>query len=357
MRIAFAPAAALAALFAGAAPACAAAPDGLTLRQLVGQRLIVGYAGTAPPARLERRIERGELAGVIIFGRNIASRSQLRRTVARLQAIDRPSGLRQPLLVMIDQEGGLVKRLSGAPGRSPAQVGKTGDPAYAEQVGRDTAGNLRAVGVNVNLAPVLDIGRRGSNVRRLRRAYGSTARQVQVTGIPFAQGLGQAGVLATAKHFPGLGDATVDEDVAVNRSNRSLSFLRTVDEAPFGAAFTAGVPMVMTSTSLYTALDSRRPALLSRAITTGELRERMGFHGVAITDDLDVRALERFGSPARLGLRAARAGNDLLLYAQGYANGASAAAALVRAAKAGDVSRADLEEHAARVLALRGTLG
>ncbi len=348
-----------AALLGVGAVEVAAAPStaDLTLRQLVGQRLIVGYSGVTPPSKLKQRIARGELAGVILFSRNIGSRDRLRRTIASLQAIERPAGLDQPLLVMIDQEGGLVKRLSGAPDRSPAEVGRTRDATYARGVGQATAANLRSVGVNVDLAPVLDIGRRGSVVRRLRRAHGSTARQVELTGVPFAQGLADGSVLATAKHFPGLGDARTDEDVAVNRSTRSLDFLRTVDEAPFASAFSAGVPMVMTSTSIYTALDSRRPALLSRAVATRELRDRLGFTGVSITDDLDVRALDRFGRAATVGLRAARAGNDLLLFAQSYSNGAAAASAFLRSAQAGDVDRSELEQHAARVLALRASLG
>jgi beta-glucosidase-like glycosyl hydrolase len=127
--------------------------------------------------------------------------------------------------------------------------------------------------------------------------------------------------------------------------------------APFAAAFNAGIPMVMTSTSIYTALDPSRPALLSAKITTGELRDRLKFTGVSITDDLDVQALRRVGSGARLGLRAARAGNDLLLFAQSYANAAAAGAAIIRAAEDGDFTRANLEEHAQRVLALRASLG
>ena len=258
---------------------------------------------------------------------------------------------------MIDQEGGQVKRLSGAPDRSPAQVGATGDPGVARDLGRATAKNLLGVGVNVNLAPVLDIGRPGSFVRRLGRAYGSTASRVIRMGVPFAQGLGDGGVAATAKHFPGLGDATVDEDTSNNRSDRSALFLRGTDMAPFAAAFKARIPMVMTSTSIYTALDSARPALLSAKITTGELRDRLKFAGVSITDDLDVQALRRFGSGPRLGLRAARAGNDLLLFAQSYANAAAAGAAIIRAASDGDFTRGNLEEHARRVLALRASLG
>jgi beta-N-acetylhexosaminidase len=331
--------------------------DGLTIRQLVGQRLILSYDGTTPPSRVTERIKRGEAAGVILFARNVGSREGLRRTMAQLQALPRPAGLRQPLLIMIDQEGGLVKRLSGAPNRSPAQVGATNDPAVSRESGRQTARNLKGVGVNVNLAPVLDIGRPGAIVRRLGRSYGSTASRVIRMGVPFAQGHADEDVIATTKHFPGIGDATVDEDVAPNRSTRSLSFLRNTEMAPFAAAFRARVPMVMTSTSVYTALDASRPALLSAKITTGELRDRLKFTGVSITDDLDVGALDRFGSGARLGLRAARAGNDLLLYAQSYANAAAGGAAIIRAAGDGDFTRENLEQHAQRVLALRASLG
>src|SRR3954471_8993987 len=137
--------------------------DGLTVRQLVGQRLILSYDGTSPPRQVTERIKRGEAAGVILFSRNVVSRLARRRTMAQLQALPRPEGLRQPLLVMIDQEGGLVKRLAGAPASSPAQMGK-GDPASRRRRGVATANNLKAVGVNVNLAPVLDIGRPGSIV-------------------------------------------------------------------------------------------------------------------------------------------------------------------------------------------------
>src|SRR5947207_1110175 len=103
----------------------------LSARQLVGQHMVFSYAGATPPAALERRIRAGEAAGVILFGRNIASRARLRGTIARLQALPRPAGLRAPLLVMIDQEGGFVKRLSGAPSRSPAAIGRTGSAALA----------------------------------------------------------------------------------------------------------------------------------------------------------------------------------------------------------------------------------
>src|SRR5436305_1093954 len=180
VRRALAGAALLAALLAGAAsthavsggtPAPAPAPPALTTRQLVGQHMIYSYGGVSPPPALERRIRGGEAAGVILFGRNIASRARLRATIARLQALPRPAGLRAPLLVMIDQEGGFVKRLSGAPSRSPAAIGRSGSAALARREGAATARNLRAVGVNVDLAPVLDVARPGSFQERLERSY------------------------------------------------------------------------------------------------------------------------------------------------------------------------------------------
>ena len=208
----------------------------LSVRQLVGQHMVFSYAGATPPFALERRIRAGEAAGVILFGRNIASRARLRGTIARLQAIPRPAGLGAPLLVMIDQEGGYVKRLSGAPSRSPAAVGRTGSTAVARAEGTATARNLRGVGVNVNLAPVLDTGRPGSFSERLERSYSRDPAKVAGLGTAFAGALRAGGVAATAKHFPGIGVPRVDEDAVASRIGLSQATLRRIDEAPFAAA-------------------------------------------------------------------------------------------------------------------------
>lgn len=327
----------------------------LTLDQLVGQRLVLSYEGTQPPDELVRRIGRGEAAGVILFTRNIRSRSQLRSTLARLQAIERPEGLRAPLLVMIDQEGGLVKRLDGPPRRSPAEVGRSGSARLARREGVATARSLRRVGVNANLAPVVDVGRPGSSVRELGRSYGGRPGEVSKLAVAFARGLADGGVLACAKHFPGLGAGKADEDRRINRIGLPLRTLREVDEAPFAAATAAGVPLVMVSTGLYPALDSR-PAMFSRPIATDELRGRIGFQGVSITDDLEVPAARRLGSPGELALRSAEAGNDLLLYAQSQGAGEQGARALAGALQDGRLPRSEAEAATARVLALRATL-
>jgi beta-N-acetylhexosaminidase len=339
----------------GGAPPAPDPAGGLTVRQLVGQKMIFSYDGTAPPAALERRIARGEAAGIILFADNVGSRARLRATMRRLQAIPRPAAVRAPLLVMIDQEGGQVKRLAGAPSRSPAQLGRIGSASLAASEGRATARNLRDVGVNVNLAPVVDVGRPGSYQQRTERSYSSDPRRVATLGSAFVRGLQQGRVAATLKHFPGLGPVARNEDDVAQTVGLPLDTLRRIDEAPFAAGARAGVKLVMTSTAIYPALSSR-PAMLSPRITTEELRTRVGFQGVSITDDIAVVALRRFGGLATLGRLSVQAGNDLLLYAGGYAPAAAAADVLARDAASGRISVPAMRASVRRVLALRAGL-
>jgi beta-N-acetylhexosaminidase len=325
----------------------------LSDRQLAGQMIIAGYSGKHAPASLVRRIRAGEVAGVIIFSRNIGSRAALRREILRLQLIPRPGVLGLPLLVMIDQEGGQVKRLSGAPTHSPAEIGARGSAALARSEGRATGRNLRSVGVNINLAPVMDVGRAGSYQQRSGRSYSTDPAVVANLGSEFVAGLGDAGVGATLKHFPGLGVVSGNEDNTVQRVRLSANTLRAVDEVPFAEGIGAGAELVMTSTAIYPALDSRAPALFSRKIIGTELRRRQGYHGVVITDDLEVPALRRYGSISRRALLAARAGNQLLLFAQRSGSGAVAVNAIVSAMRSGRLSRAAVRAAAHDVLLLR----
>lgn len=345
----------IALLGSGSQPKRAAAPDptaGLTVRQLAGQRIVYSYAGKAPPQALLRRIRAGEGAGVILFTRNIASRDGLRRATARIQRAASKSGLGLPALVMIDQEGGLVKRLSGAPSHSAGELGRIGRTGLARREGAATARNLRSVGVNVDLAPVMDVGRPGSFQRRTERSFGGDPKLVGRIGSAFVRGLQADGAAATLKHFPGIGYVSGDEDLKAQRVPLSRTALRATDEAPFAAAIAAGSRLVMTSTAVYPAFE-RVPALLSREISTAELRNRLGFSGVSITDDLEVPGMRRYGSPPTLGVKAARAGNDLLLFAQRYRSAVSGLAALTKATRGGNPDLDQMRESARRVIALR----
>jgi beta-N-acetylhexosaminidase len=320
---------------------------------LAGERIVTGFGGTDVPPRVEAAIRTGRLAGVVLFTDNLPSRAAGRSLIARLQAIRRPPALRDPLLIMVDQEGGLVKRLAGAPAASAAEMGARG-AAYSREQGRRAGENLRDVGVNVDLAPVLDVARPGGTIAATERGFGATASEVAATAIPFAAGLQAGGVAATGKHFPGLGAASENTDFAVQRIGRSAAALRTVDEAPYRAFAAAGGDLVMLSTAIYPAF-SPAPAAFARRIATGELRDRIGFEGVSITDALDSVAVRAFGGPARAGVAAAQAGSDLLLFTA-PAPAERAWRALVAKLRAGALERAEFEAAAQRVLDLRREL-
>ena len=255
---------------------------------------------------------------------------------------------------MVDQEGGEVKRVSGAPNASAEQMGARG-AAFSREQGRLAARNLRDLGINVDLAPVLDVARPGGVIAATERGFGSTARRVTATAIPFARALQRGGVAATGKHFPGFGAATENTDNAVQRIHLSKAKLRAIDEAPYRAYIAAGGKLVMLSTAIYPAL-SPLPAAFSPQIATGELRQRLGFEGVSISDALETVAVAAYGGPAKAGLAAVRAGTDLLLYPD--LSGARAAGrALVARLRAGELNRGSFEEAAQRVLDLRASLG
>jgi beta-N-acetylhexosaminidase len=299
-------------------------------------------------------IRRGRIAGVILFSANLPSRSAGRRLIARLQHVPRPRGVRDPLLVMIDQEGGLVKRIGGAPNASAAQMGARG-PAFSRRQGRLTGRNLRNLRVSVNLAPVLDVARPGSDTAATHRGFGSSAGRVRATAIPFAKAMQKANVAATAKHFPGLGAAGRNTDFSVQRIRLSKRRLRRVDELPYRRFVAARGAMVMLSTAIYPAFSSK-PAAFARPLATRELRVRLGFRGVSISDALGTVSVGAFGGPAKAGLAAARAGTDLLLFSD-YQSGARAYRALRRKLRSGDLDRGRFERSAQRVLALRHRLG
>jgi beta-N-acetylhexosaminidase len=289
---------------------------------------------------------------VILFTRNVRSAGQVRAAMRSLQAIRRPRGLRAPLIVMVDQEGGPVRRIPGAPARAAASVTSA---EQARSDGRAAARTLRGAGANMNLAPVADIGRAGAALQRERRTYGGSAAGVAARAGAFARGLRQGGVRATAKHFPGFGAAAVNTDNAAQQIATPLSTLRSVDEAPFARLIEDRVDAVMISTAVYPALDDR-PAAFSRKWVVGELRERLGFRGVSITDDLGTPAVAAYGTNRNRALLAVEAGIDLPLFSSSYIAGAQAAEGLLAAARDGRLDATALREGARRVLALRARI-
>jgi beta-N-acetylhexosaminidase len=341
----------------------AARISSLSLAQLAGQRVIYAYSGLTPPATLLSAVRAGEAAGVIFFAPNISSVPQLRSVIARLQGANASSAVPAPLLMLVDQEGGAVRRLPGAPVLSEQQIGASGEAAQlAAAAGTGAGENLRIAGLNVNLAPVLDVARSAAGFDgQYGRSYGPSAATDAGLGAAFVTAQQRTGVAATAKHFPGLGTASAeqDTDAAPVTLDVSLGQLRAVDETPFRAAIAAGVKLVMLSWATYPALDPGRPAALSSTVVDGELRGRLRFRGVTITDGLTAGALTAYGGVGTRGVLAAKAGDDLLLASatipseNSPSEGLAVLHALEAALRNGSLSAAADEQSVARILALR----
>ena len=335
---------------------------GLSPVQLAGQRVIYSYTGTTPPSSLLQLIREGEVAGVIFFAGNITSETQLASVTRELDAAQQQSPVHLPLLLMTDQEGGQVRRIQGGqPSQSERSIGEAGNPTQAAaQAGAGAAQTLGASGLNVNLAPVLDVfAVPGNFIDQYGRSYSNDPSVVGAAGAAFITAQQNGGVAATAKHFPGLGTASTNEDtdnVPVTL-NDPLSQLHDVDEQPYKAAISAGVDLIMVSWAVYPAIDANRPAGLSSAVVQGELRDRLGYTGVTITDALEAGALQAFGTPGQRAVDAASAGMDLLLCSSGsVSQGEQATQALASALQGGQLTNASFQAAVSRINALRKKL-
>lgn len=323
-----------------------------TVPQMVGQLLLVRMHGQSPSPAFLHRVKTGEVGGVVLYSDNFGAAGP-KRLVERLQAAAK-AGHQPPLIIAIDQEGGTVKRLPGAPSLAPPEMHSA---TIAEAQGLATARNLKAAGVNVDLAPVLDVGHGGFITSR---AFGTTAQTAAARGAAFAAGLSRGGILATAKHFPGLGDAELSTDANVATVTATAAQLRA-DWLPFRHAITGGIPLVMMSTAVYPALGSKWPAALSPNEVSA-LR-RLGFKGVIVTDALQTPAVHKFTTTANAAVQAVAAGDDLVLAggttgAQADTDKASVSAfnALVQAGHTGRVKLERLRDAYQRVLTLKRRL-
>jgi beta-N-acetylhexosaminidase len=341
--------AAVAVLIAAVLAGSASAAPPVSVERLAGQSIMTGMNGRTPDASLLARVRAGQVGGVILFGFNIGTTSQLSAAIAKLQAAAAAGG-NPSLLIAVDQEGGAVRRLpAGPPDLSAAAMGTA---AKAGSEGVATGTYLKQLGINVDLAPVLDVSTPASSWLGTRTFSNSPYVNASL-GASFLAGLQHGGVAATAKHFPGLGHAPVSTDtnhVLLRAPKRALD----ADLRPFKRAIGAGVKLVMVSNAGYSAYDPADvPAVLSHRIVTGLLRNQLGFKGVVISD-----ALEAPGPSSRPGapVVAIKAGVDVLLYTSEH-DGDDAYAELVAAAKNGTLPLSDLKRSAARIGTLKGWLG
>ncbi|HEX6475300.1 MAG TPA: glycoside hydrolase family 3 N-terminal domain-containing protein [Candidatus Limnocylindria bacterium] len=329
------------------------AAGGPSLRQLVGQKLMVAMHGTTPSADLLARIQRGEVGGVILFGANIRSAPQLVALTRALQQAAADGG-RPPLLIATDQEGGSVKRVSWAPPTlSPPQMGAIGSTDTAGQQGRATGRPLACAGINNDLAPVADVpSSTASFMYQDGRTWSFSASVTADLSTAFASGLETRGVLPAAKHFPGIGFAARNTDTHVVTIRASRSELAP-GLRPYRRAIGHDVPLVMLSNATFTAYDAHAAAGWSNAISVGLLREQLGFTGISITDSLTGTAGARGISPTTLAIRAAQAGTDMILVTGNEAATRATYAGMLSAARDGRIARGRLVMSYERILATK----
>lgn len=325
----------------------------------VGHHVIWSYRGPNIPSQLLDAIREGKVGGVIFYGENIKNAPDFPGQVKALQDAytQSPEYPGYPLLLVTDQEGGIVNRLPGGPDMSAKQIGDS--EAKARTAGQTVATVFGEYGINGDLAPVLDVYRTdGDFTDREQRSFSKDPAAVSRSAAAWIAGLQEAGYIATAKHFPGLGAAATDEntDLRPVTIDRSLDELMDIDMLPYRAAIDANVKMVMTSWAVYPALDER-PAGLSRKIVQQELRERLGFRGVTITDALEAGSIKSFGSTADLAMQASAAGMDIILASvRDVKQGQDAHEGLLSALQSGQLDREEFEEATQRIVDLRGSI-
>ncbi len=316
--------------------------------ETIGQMLMVGFPGLEPPPHILQWLAEGRLGGVILFARNVASPTQLAELT---QACHEAAP--HPILIAIDQEGGVVARLREGFTEAPSAMalGAAANVALAEQVAGVLGAEMRAVGINWNLAPVLDLAH-PSNVHNPSvgvRAFGEDPAHVAQLGVAQVRGFQRAGVAATAKHFPGKVQSPLDPHVDLPVVQSALEEMRATDLVPFRAAIQAEIASVMIAHVQFLALDSTHPSTLSRAVVSGLLREELGFNGVVVTDCMEMGAITRRYSPAQSAVLAAQAGADVILFSHTRERQEEAYRALLQAAREGRLPEEAVQKAAQRV--------
>ncbi|MBZ0284822.1 MAG: beta-N-acetylhexosaminidase [Anaerolineae bacterium] len=307
----------------------------LSIEEKVGQMLGVGFQGLAAPDYLLDWLAAGRVGVIILFARNVESPEQLARLTQSIH-----QAAKYPVLIGIDQEGGMVARLREGFTESPgamALASARNAEALTERVDHMLAVEMQAMGINWNFAPAVDITYNTANPTVSTRSFGSDAEHVGQMAASAVKGFQRGGVAACAKHFPGLGDTSVDTHLELARLNVSVEHILHFDLIPFRAAMDAGLASVMTTHTIFSALDTQHPATLSPVIVKRLLREELGFRGVVASDCMEMKAISDHYGAGESAVLAALAGIDLILFSHTRSRQEAAYEALLNAVQTGRV--------------------
>jgi len=313
------------------------------LRRQIGQLLIAGFDGHQIPGELRTIARDFGLGGVILFARNIVEPQQVAEVAFEASRLVPDV----PLWVSVDQEGGRVARLKAPFTEWPpmATLGRSGDTGLAERFARALAAELKAVGITLDYAPVLDVHTNPKNPVIGDRALAQTAADVARLGAAIVRTLQGEGIAACGKHFPGHGDTSTDSHVELPLVEHPPERLREVEFAPFRAAIDAGVATIMTAHVHVPSLDDERPATLSKRVVGEILRDELGYDGVILSDDLEMKAIAKQFAVPSAAVMAIEAGCDGMLICSGdHATQVASLEALIHAVEEQRLQTARVED-------------
>ena len=319
-------------------------------------KFMFGFKGKVVPAFMEQMIVRRRIGGVILFSRNIENIDQLRALCEELQLM-RNSVSEYPLFIAVDQEGGPVNRVvDGATVfPSPMAIAATGNPDYAERVGKCMASELLSLGINMNMAPVLDLCANRNNPAIGVRSFGDDPERVGEFGAAMIHGMQGRGLISVAKHFPGLGYSPDDPHLRLPVIPKEVGEMEKEDLVPFRKAIEAGVDGIMIGHAHYPSI-SQRPACLSEMVMNGLLREKLGFQGLSVTDDLEMKSIAERRRVGDSVVKACKAGADIFLVCHSTSQQLDALTDLSVAIKGGRLRSRHLKAGIKRIRAVKERL-
>lgn len=326
------------------------------LKQKIGQLFMVGFDALEANDNIKRLIREQRIGGVILFRRNVHTPAQLSALSRELQEINAEVS-DMPLLIAIDQEGGMVMRIEQGVTPIPAAMAfqEAGSAEDCEALSFVNGDELRQIGINMNLAPILDVNNNPLNPVIGVRAFGEDAATVSKYGLAAVRGLRRAGVIATAKHFPGHGDTSTDTHYDMASVPHGRERLDAVELAPFAAAIAEDVDAIMTAHVMFPAIepDPTVPATLSKAVLTDLLRSELGFKGAVISDCLEMAAISEGVGVAKGAVATLQAGTDIVLISHQLERQLAGIDAVTQAVESGELSMARIDEAFARVQRLK----
>jgi beta-N-acetylhexosaminidase len=330
--------------------------ENMSLAEKVGQLFQVGFHSKTADQEIKDLIENYHIGGVIYFSRNLDSLQQTAFLSNTLQDLALNSGASLPLFISADQEGGAVTRIKGGthfPGNMA--LGATADPELVRKTAAATAAELKSIGINVNLAPVLDVNNNAQNPVIGVRSFGGKAELVAELGRAYIAGLQSKDVTATAKHFPGHGDTDTDSHLDLPVINHPRQRLEKVELFPFKEAIAAGVDSIMTAHIYFPTIESEAgiPATLSKAVLTDLLRQELGFEGLIITDCMEMKAIANTFGTVEGAIKTIEAGSDTVLISHSYQKQKKSIEALIQAVKSGRISEKRIDESVKRIIKLK----